>query len=89
MRLVSSKDGHKATTSIPDVYRHPDQSGAEEWTPVTHAVCVVTQLVNGVTYVVVNNDHSPACVVENLCPFGLEFGQMCDKLIGNGKIHVS
>ncbi|XP_055871203.1 intermembrane lipid transfer protein VPS13B-like isoform X3 [Biomphalaria glabrata] len=86
VRLVSSKDGHKATTSIPDVYRHPDQSGAEEWTPVTHAVCVVTQLVNGVTYVVVNNDHSPACVVENLCPFGLEFGQMCDKLIGNGAV---
>uniref|UniRef100_A0A2C9K5E4 Chorein N-terminal domain-containing protein n=1 Tax=Biomphalaria glabrata TaxID=6526 RepID=A0A2C9K5E4_BIOGL len=86
VRLVSSKDGHKATTSIPDIYRHPDQSGAEEWTPVTHAVCVVTQLVNGVTYVVVNNDHNPACVVENLCPFGLEFGQMCDKLIGNGAV---
>ncbi|KAH9494462.1 hypothetical protein Btru_020074 [Bulinus truncatus] len=90
VRLVSSKDGYKATTSIPDMYRTPEPDTVsphdESLTLVTRAVTVVTQLVKGVTYIVVTNDSCPACIVENLCPFSLEFGQTCDKLTGNGAV---
>ncbi|XP_059174786.1 intermembrane lipid transfer protein VPS13B-like [Physella acuta] len=82
VRIVSSKDGHRTTTSIPDQHR----SEGSEVTPITHPVTVATQLVKGVTHVVLITDPAPACVLENLCPFPLQYGQACDKLLVNGAV---
>lgn len=88
------------TTSIPDYIStenhvdgitHITEAGQElrvpgDLTPVSQAVCVVTEQVQGVTHIVVAADTSPACIVENLCSFDLQYGQAHDKLTGKGNL---
>ena len=54
--------------------------------PITEPVCVTSQQVKGVTHVVVSHDAAPVFVLENLCPFALQFGQGCDLPGINGEL---
>ncbi|GFR62926.1 vacuolar protein sorting-associated protein 13B [Elysia marginata] len=114
VRLISSKDSRRTTTSVPDIYkinnnaeeegqlyRHAmqesEQPSSSQQTnthaellpacmPVSLAVCVTSQQVKGVTHLVLSQDTAPVFVVENLCPFGLQFGQACDLPGINGAV---
>ncbi|XP_035828543.1 vacuolar protein sorting-associated protein 13B [Aplysia californica] len=90
VRLVSTKDCVRATTSIPDLRLDPELPAAGAPPPnldkgcvsATRALCVTCQQVSGVTHVLLSEDKSPVCVVENLCPFALQFGQSSEQVRG-------
>ncbi|KAK3772280.1 hypothetical protein RRG08_039097 [Elysia crispata] len=113
VRLVSSKDSRRTTTSIPDFYelsssaveenkfhssdlqdnsatllqqRHVHSEPLLSSMAITHAMCVTSQQVKGVTHLALSQDIAPVFVVENLCPFALQFGQACDLPGINGAV---
>ncbi|KAK6186959.1 hypothetical protein SNE40_006214 [Patella caerulea] len=66
IRIAANKDGIRHTLAIPDL-------SLDEYT--TQPFCLTAQTKNGVTYLVLMEDHSPVCFLRNNCPFPLIYGQ--------------
>lgn len=66
LRLASNKDGARLCVSVPNC--KPDEA-------CTKPYCVTAKIHDGVTYLVMEKDRGPMCVINNNCSFPIIFGQ--------------
>lgn len=66
VRIWSKLGGMRSTVSVPICQRG---------VPSSEAVCITSQMQDGVMYIVLGIDSAPMCLIYNHCPFSLAYGQ--------------
>lgn len=79
LRVTATENGTRSTVTLP---KPPDCQSDIHTIPLV----VTGHLKDGVTYLVVQEDKAPACVVHNHCTFPLSFGQAVVNMSSTGKL---
>ncbi|XP_048244061.1 vacuolar protein sorting-associated protein 13B-like isoform X2 [Haliotis rufescens] len=77
LRLASNKDGARLCVSVPNC--KPDEA-------CTKPYCVTAKIHDGVTYLVMEKDRGPVCVINNNCSFPIIFGQALMNITLSGTV---